>query len=165
MERELYNNLTICIPFVQRIMNAAYRSSIDATPASSVFGNYGAIDRGILIPYLPSDTPINLTYWHKQMSEKQAYLIRKVQERIIKQRVEGSVLPSTENNEGDCVIVFYAGNPPSKFHTPWKGPCRVIAQVEVRVKLQNIIDLSKRACFSFEAVLPRFGCFKPAKCG
>ena len=151
-DREVKQSWSVVLPLVQRIMNASRHQAIGCSPAQIIFGNSIDLDRHIV--HDPEvETEIHLPAWHQKLVDKQAILIDKVQRLLktvaLKHCQEGPVRqPLPEFPNGSFVTVKYltgANNrPPTKLHTPMKGPFRVVGMTDDHVQIQDILDLEGR---------------------
>ena len=140
---------SIVLPLVQRIMNASLHQAIGCAPAQIIFGNSIDLDRHIVHePATMQD--IELPAWHANLVAKQAQLIMKVQnllQEVEKQHCEKNPTegPKTDFPNGSFVVVKYLSGtnnrPPTKLHTPMKGPFRVVGMSDDHVHMQDILDL------------------------
>jgi hypothetical protein len=157
------------LPLVQRIMNSTVHSSTGVSPAQLLFGNAVNLDRGIFLP-AENETSSNnkrdnkkssLSKWIDTMLSQQMTLLRiaaEIQEQkdIDHLREVGPDHPSrtervsalTEFPVNSYVLVQYPHNSyggalqgrPTKLHSYWKGPMRVVNQVGNKVVLHNLVS-------------------------
>jgi transposase InsO family protein len=126
-------NYHLAIPIVQRILNSAYSDRTGITPASMLFGNSLDLDRGIFLPPSerpPQDTPLSITMSHmlafqdKIMTTARAVLMET--DKLHMAKLQGKSI--TVYPPDSFVLVRYRkGAPPSRLHTNWRGPMRVIS--------------------------------------
>jgi hypothetical protein len=143
------------LPLIQRIMNASPHGSIGVAPAQLLFGNAITLDRGIFMPMEKMDgiEPSNtsLMNWMAKMLSKQQELIQIAQKlqsdndtRHLDQREQG---PVTEFPINSLVLARYhnnarlPGRAPTKLHTPYKGPLRVVSRDGSKYTLQDLVTL------------------------
>jgi hypothetical protein len=149
LDKNIVNDWSNSLPLVQRIMNASVHSALGVSPAQLLFGNAVTLDRGIFLPHAQkakkgvTDGQENLSEWADSMLAKQAELLdiaRKSQKQTddyhIVQASGGEV---TEFPINSYVLAKYRDRPPTKFHTPWKGPMRVIASKKNTYTLQDLV--------------------------
>jgi hypothetical protein len=142
------------LPLVQRIINSEPMDGLNASPAQIIFGNAVDLDRGIFLDKHPDtgedlskpDKIKNLSEWMAKMLQSQADVIKvaeETQSKIHKEYFERFPSIRTEFQIGSYVLVNYGDNrPPSKLHTKWHGPYRVIKQDELnknRYTVQNLV--------------------------
>ena len=151
-DKEVKESWSIVLPLVQRIMNASRHQAIGCAPAEIIFGNSIDLDRHIVHEPIAMET-IELPEWHKNLVKVQAQLIDKVQkllkaaeEQHCKNNPVGQ--PVAEFPNGSFVTVKYltgANNrPPTKLHTPMRGPFRVVGMDNDHVQIQDVLDLEGR---------------------
>ena len=151
-DKEVKESWSIVLPLVQRIMNASRHQAIGCAPAEIIFGNSIDLDRHIVHEPIAMET-IELPEWHKNLVKVQAQLIDKVQ-KLLKaaeeQHCQNNPVgqPVAEFPNGSFVTVKYltgANNrPPTKLHTPMRGPFRVVGMDNDHVQIQDILDLEGR---------------------
>jgi transposase InsO family protein len=124
----------LSVPIVQRIMNSSYHEVTGIAPAELLFGNAIKLDRGLFLT--PAER--NASVLTKPLSESASELLR-IQDELINYAKESLQLTDsqrlgyydperTEFASGDHVLVKYrTGAPPTRLHTKWKGPLRVIS--------------------------------------
>lgn len=137
-----------CLPFVQRIINSSTESSINATPASLLFGNAIALDRGIFLPLSPqTDKFQSISEWTSKMLSAQNAALTAAQA-AQKQKDENHISEfspqRTEFNNGTYVLVEYAvtslkKGPPNKLQTYLKGPLKVVSHKGATYVLENLV--------------------------
>jgi RNase H-like domain found in reverse transcriptase/Integrase core domain/Integrase zinc binding domain/Chromo (CHRromatin Organisation MOdifier) domain len=142
------NSLTdyrFSLPFVQRILNSNYSDRLKISAADLLFGKIVKLDRGIFEPLQANinrdDVPLS-----KHMSK-----ILSVQDNLIKasakELLRTDLLHKTKANTeytvhlpGSYVLVHYRnGPPPTRLHTHWRGPMRVISGDDSRYLLYDLI--------------------------
>ena len=112
-----------CIPFVQRIINSSINKRTGASPASILFADKLDLNRGILTPHLlPMITSSNSTYI--------ADLIE------IQDKVLDAAIDSLQKCDGKHKKQEH---PPTRLHTKWKGPFRVVSFEGSEYVLANLI--------------------------
>ncbi len=136
------------LPLVQRIMNASEHSSIGMSPAQLLFGNAVTLDRGIFLPHkkgyhAEEEQEIPLADWIKKTTAKQAELIQIAQKHQIDTDNVKIIKASPERTEypiNSYVFVQYRDRPPTKFHSNWKGPMRVVHFNKSFYTLQDLVS-------------------------
>jgi len=126
-------NYHLAIPIVQRILNSAYSDRTGITPASLLFGNSLDLDRGIFLPLSErpsSDIPLSTTmsnmlaFQDKIMTTARSVLMET--DKLHMGKLQGQSI--TVFPPDSFVLVKYRkGSPPSRVHTNWRGPMRVIS--------------------------------------
>ena len=146
---EMKPSWSTVIPLVQRIMNASRHQAIGCSPAQIIFGNSIDLDRHILHAPSPMEE-IELPEWHQELVDIQAKLILKVQEMLHKVAIAHCENNPREEDKlqypnGSFVVVKYlSGNnnrPPTKLHTPMRGPYRVVGMDNDHLQLQDVLDI------------------------
>ena len=125
------------IPLAQRIMNSEVHSSTGVAPNDLVFGGKLDLQGGFLFPPRVISTDINISKWSSEMLEVQEKLVGLAQ---LRQRTKdeehlaknSSELAITQFRHNSFVLVAYPDSAmgrraPSKLHTHWKGPMRVVS--------------------------------------
>jgi transposase InsO family protein len=145
-QKNIIDDWQYSLPLVQRIMNASVHNSIGVSPAQLLFGNSIDLDRGVLLPYKPENSAerIPLSEWAVKMLSKQEELLnaaKSSQEELdnfhIAERKTSS--EPTEFPVNSYVLVNYHDRPPTKMHTPLKGPMRVISFSNANYTLQDLV--------------------------
>ena len=122
------------IPLAQRIINTEVSSVTGVSPNDLVFGGKLELDGGLLMPNDSNQKEKSLSKWSSEMLEVQRKLIVIAQQRQrskdIRHITKGENIV-TEFPVNSFVLVLYPpsvmGNrAPSKLHTHWKGPMRVV---------------------------------------
>lgn len=148
-----------CLPLVQRIMNASTHESTGLSPAQILFGNAIDLDRGIFTNYEAGDKKSNNTRVKKnlQMREYIEQLYRAQEALISRAQAHQEQLnmkhleerapqgPISEYTPNSYVLIAYPDSgmgrkPPTKLHTPWRGPRRVIRSEGARITVQNLLN-------------------------
>jgi hypothetical protein len=121
----------LCLPFIMRILNASIHLSTNASPASLLFGNQINLDSGILSPFpqLPEvPTPASLVIcemYHIQdtlIAQAQTTLRTLDEEHLSNNPLEITVFPVDS-----YVLAKYPTQPPTRLHTLWRGPFKVVS--------------------------------------
>jgi transposase InsO family protein len=143
-----------CVPMVQRILNSTPHESIGVSPAQLLFGNAVDLDRGLYSPVKlmesTSTSENNLREWYDKMLSHQTTLLKIA--RDIQQEKDKVHLASnspenpTSYRIGSYVLARYPNTKmghvaPTKLHTPWKGPLRVVSSDGARYTVQNLVTL------------------------
>jgi hypothetical protein len=113
------------LPFVQRIINASVHASTGASPASLLFGNTVRLDKGILLP--SPEVPSTLIPASTKVAEM-------------------SVVSGTQTSFAvdSFVLVQYSSAPPTRLHTKWEGPFKVISSHLSEYTLLNLVSKRTR---------------------
>jgi hypothetical protein len=145
------------LPLVQRIMNATPHESIGVSPAQLLFGNAVHLDRSLLSNdgrVNNSSNSSNSTYqqWVDKMLATQSALINvAVQLQTNKDREHMRSISGipTEFPINSYVLLKYPQSamghkPPTKLHSLWKGPYRVVNFVGPVYTLQSLVTLNNQ---------------------
>jgi hypothetical protein len=129
------NAWEIYLPLAQRIINSEVHSRTGVSPNSLVFGGKVDLDGGFLHTPISQAQNINISKWSSDMLSLQSKLIQIAQKRQdtfdkhhIQNNTPNSVMHFAPNS---FVLVLYpktamGSRAPTKLHTHWKGPMRVI---------------------------------------
>ena len=140
------SNLQLMIPFVQRIMNSTSNAITHIKPSQIMFGNIINLDESILGP---SSTTTNddLPTSVQEMITMQNSLIEKatsLREVSDNQRLSNHDLPLSDYAPGTLVLIQYAKQPPTRLHTKWFGPMRVISNDKSTHTLLDLLTKKER---------------------
>ena len=122
------------LPIVQRILNSAYSDHTKVSASQLLFGNAINLDRGLFLP--PEERPLQdvpLSVYTSRMLHFQDEVMEKARE-IFRRSNDLHMAsfpdkPTTQFLPGLHVLVKYRnGGPPTRLHTAWKGPLRVISK-------------------------------------
>jgi hypothetical protein len=122
----------LTLPMVQRIFNAAISTHTKVTPAQMLFGNTITLNEALF--FTPVERPVTNEPLSVHMSQLLSFQdkIMAIARDILKQSddlhmASFSTLKPTEFLHGSHVLVEYRqGSAPTRLHTQWKGPLRVI---------------------------------------
>ena len=134
------------IPFVQRIINSSVNKSTGFSPAHMLFGNKLDLNRGILTPHLSVGTNSRSTYVSDLLDTQDMVLDAAIK----------SLLKSNDKNTsssksvtvfpiGTYVLSRYSDRPPTRLHTKWHGPYRVVSFKDSEYVLANLITHKERS--------------------
>ena len=148
LDKKVHTEWSTYLPLVQRIMNASVHSSTGLSPAQLLFGNAVKLDEGIFLPHkkgynYEEEPETTFAAWAQKMQSKQAELIeiarhnqtQKDQHHII----QAGPRDATEFPINSYVLVKYRNRPPTKFHSAWRGPMRVINFNKDHYTLQDLV--------------------------
>ncbi len=147
LDKKITDDWSTYLPLVQRIMNASEHSSIGMSPAQLLFGNAVTLDSGIFLAHkrgynTEPESEISLAEWSVKMLEKQAELIRLAQANQTATNEVKIVQANPERTEfpiNSYVLVKYRDRPPTKFHSHWRGPMRVVHFHKSLYTLQDLV--------------------------
>ena len=145
-----YDNLSLenypqALPFVQRILNSNHSDRLKISASQLLFGNVLNLDRGIFLPVaerIVSDKPLsrhmsNLLKMQDSLLKASAKeLLRTDQLHISAKQIQ----TPKEYPIGSYVLVHYrSGSPPTRLHTKWRGPMRVVSGSNSRYTLYDLV--------------------------
>ena len=133
------------LPFVQRILNSNHSDRLKISASQMLFGNMLNLDKGIFTPI--SERSSSSKPLSKYMSDLLA-----IQDNLLKasakELLRTDLLHKTTKEQNmhkeylpnSYVLVHYrTGLPPTRLHTNWKGPMRVIKGLNSRYTLLDLI--------------------------
>lgn len=135
------DNYQEVLPFVQRIINSAENARTKTSPAAILFGNAVNLDRGILLPEEEQLAEQSLTKASSKMLQMQTIAIKTAQE-ALKSADElhrsSSAHEITEFAPNSYVLAAQRSAPETRLHTLWRGPFRVIKNVQAEYTLLDL---------------------------
>jgi transposase InsO family protein len=134
----------LSLPMVQRIMNATFTDRTKFSSSQLLFGNAINLDRGIFLPSKEvSNTAKPLSDYMVKMLAVQDNILTVARNNLIfADSMHLGTYPAlrTDYAPGSFVIVKYLeGAPPTRLHTVWKGPLRVLGGTNPVFSLLNLI--------------------------
>ena len=136
------------IPFVQRIINATPNQKTGISPSQLLFGNMIDLDRSIIVPYPERndyDTPTNKILAQMIATQDRLSLLTKeIQQKEDQIHMESISLPLTVFELGSFVLVHRREGTPSRLHTMWLGPMKVLENVGSEYRLLNLITMKEK---------------------
>ena len=141
------NDLKLKLPFVQRIMNATPNSVTKVKPAQILFGNLIDLDENILTPTPELLDDASRTDATDRMIQVQEELIgrsTKFRRLADSTRLANYDLPDKDFTPGTFVLIQYASKAPSRLHTPWFGPMKVISNKGSEYVLLDLITKKEK---------------------
>jgi transposase InsO family protein len=145
-ETSSVDNYKATLPIVQRILNASYSDHTNVSSSQLLFGNAINLDRGLFLP--PIERPVQdlpLSVHMSQMLQFQDEVMTKARD-IFKKSDEihmasFSKAKPTEFLAGSYVLVKYrTGKPPTRAHTFWRGPLKVISNDKSEYQLHDLVQ-------------------------
>ena len=149
-DRRIVSNWSDVLPLVQRIMMVEKNETIGMAPAQLLFGNLIHLDRGILLPNVPTtrdDKEFMLSAWAARMFENQRVLLDIAQKRQ-QARDAGHLATSPANPTtfpiGTYVLVTQAtgilgAKPPTKLHPRLMGPFVIVNSIKDTYTCRNLV--------------------------
>ena len=159
-DTRIKNEWSLVLPLVQRIMNSHPHDSIGVAPAQIIFGNSIQLDRGILFrgDHIDITNPNVLTPTIKQYLDKllsvqsktsacaqhHQYETDQARLRAVAKKGKGET-PTVFPVNSYVLLQYHSGlgnhQGPTKLHTRWQGPFRVIKSRGSQYTLQNLVTL------------------------
>ena len=125
---------------MQRIINSSVNRRTKVAPADLLFGNKLDLNRGILTPHLSVGTHSRSTYIEGLIS---------VQDKVLDSAVQALMTADAKHaTSAKCATVFpirsyvlcrYTDRPPTRLHTTWHSPYRVISYKGSEYVLANLV--------------------------
>jgi hypothetical protein len=145
-----YENLSLdnykdSLPFVQRILNSNHSDRLKISAADLLFGKVLSLDRGIFLPQTEHPpTSKTLSIHASKMLKMQDNLLKASAKELLRTDLLHQASKDTfEHKEflpNSYVLVHHrSGAPPTRLHTFWRGPMRVISGNNSRYKLYDLI--------------------------
>ena len=148
-DKSTIDDYELAVPIVQRIINSSHNSNIKCSPAELLFGNALNLDRGLFLT--PAER--NASDLTKPLSASASKMLL-LQDNIMKSAEKllrlsdvirlGSYKDNVQKTEfapDSFVLVKHrTGAPPTRLHTKWKGPLRVISYYESHYTLWDLIN-------------------------
>ena len=136
------------IPFVQRIINATPNHKTGISPSQLLFGNMIDLDRSIIVPYPERkdyDIPTNKILAQMIATQDRLSLLTKeIQQKEDQIHMESISLPITVFEPGSFVLVHRREGLPSRLHTLWLGPMKVLGNIGSEYRLLNLITMKEK---------------------
>ena len=136
-ESNSVDNYRLALPIVQRILNSAYSDHTKVSAAQMLFGNALNLDRSVFLPPFErpdsiqalSTTASNMLRIQDEIMSKARMILTR--DDALHMALHAKDIP-TQYIPGSFVLVKYRGGtkppkPPTRLHTFWKGPLRVIS--------------------------------------
>ena len=138
----------LCLPFVQKIINSSVHSSTGASPASLLFGNQLNLDRGILTKFPPttslptksSKIIANMLLIQEQLNANAVQLLQESDDN----HISANGQTPTVFEVGTFVLALRPNAPPTRLHTKWMGPFKVMSYNKDQYTLLNLITNKTR---------------------
>ena len=139
------------LPIVQRILNAAYSDHTKLSPSQLLFGNALNLDRGLFLTPIerPSqDQPLSVHM--SKMLQFQDEVMSKARD-IFKQSDELHMAhfpkqkPTEFKHGSHCLVKYRKGSAPTRLHTQWKGPLKVLNNDKSEYLLLDLVTNKEKA--------------------
>jgi hypothetical protein len=146
-DRNIYDDWSILLPLVQRIMNSTFHSSIGCSPSQIIFGDAIDLNRDIFVKSTNEILPtIPISEYNTKLVEKQALIISMAQKlreeddknNKIKRKLDK---PLTSYPVGSYVLLSYPDNdrPRTRLDTIWSGPYLIQSISNSQYTIVNLI--------------------------
>jgi hypothetical protein len=145
-----YGNLSLenykdSLPFVQRIINSNCSDRLKISAADLLFGKVLSLDRGIFLPsneQMQSAKP--LSSYASKMLKMQNNLLNASAKDLLRtdllHQASTSIFEHKEFLPDSYVLVHHrTGVPPTRLHTFWRGPMRVVSGNNSRYRLYDLV--------------------------
>ena len=145
------DNYRLSLPFVQRIINSSLHNTTGVSPANMLFGNRINLDRGILTPFPPINTTTKTSDILANMIFAQDQIMLNAIQKVSLAKARhlvSNAKPLTIFPVGSYVLALYPAGPPTRLHTKWQGPCKVLSHILSEYKILNIITKVERTVFA-----------------
>jgi transposase InsO family protein len=134
----------LSLPMVQRIMNSTYADRTKLSPSSVLFANVLNLDRGIFVPFKDTVEGLQpLSDYMKNLLAVQENILALAKANIVfadNAHIGNYSAKRTQYSPDSYVLVQYReGSAPTRLHTTWKGPLRVISGSESKYLLLDLI--------------------------
>lgn len=162
-DRATTENYREILPFVQRILNTTVNDRMKVSPSQLLYGNALDLDAGILLPQDEyTISPESMTASSSKMLHTQSELMRITKELLeLSDRLHmaGETHDPTEFEVDSFVLVAQRTQAPTRMHTVWRGPMRVVSVSHAEYTLLDLISLKHKIYHMTQ--LKQF-CFDPA---
>ncbi len=144
------NAWKIYLPLAQRIINSEVHSRTGVSPNELVFGGKVDLEGGFLTTPIVQAEDVNIAQWSSDMINLQHKLVDIAQKRQAEQdeafiQKRQNIKLITQFQPNSFVLVQYPNSAmgkraPTKLHTHWKGPMRVISNQGAEYTLHDLVQ-------------------------
>ena len=147
-DNDTQDNWRMALPFVQRILNSSRSQRTGISPAELLFGKQIQLDQGILLPFREQTEDITpLSTYVANLLTIQAKLVD-LSQTLLKatdaKHLAKTAPILTEFEIGTHVLVAYAAGPPTRLHTQWKGPLKILARQNEEYLLLDLVTSKEK---------------------
>jgi transposase InsO family protein len=147
-----YDNLSLdsyvdALPFVQRILNSNHSDRLKVSSAELLFGKMLDLDSELFVPQderLPSSPTDTISDYMQKLIAMQDNLLTIAKENSLLVDSIHMASKSCQPYEfeiGSFVLVqYHSGKPPTRLHTIWKGPLRVLTVQDSQYTLFDLVS-------------------------
>ena len=144
---KLRDEWDIALPLVRRILNATDHSAIGTSPAQLVYAGAIDLDRNIIKEFNKIKKKNKISdYLSKMMSLQKAIVNKAIETQLItnNNHFKNKKIHGTEFSLGEYVLIRYpmsrmGRKAPTKLHTPWQGPMKIISKIDSIYTVLNLI--------------------------
>ena len=134
------------LPFVQRIINSNHSDRLKISASQLLFGNVLNLDRGIFLPVAErfvTDKPLS-THMSKMLKMQDSLLKASAKELLRTDLLHVSAkqlqTPKVYPINSYVLVHYRSGSPPTRLHTSWRGPMRVVSGSNSRYTLYDLVS-------------------------
>jgi hypothetical protein len=148
-DKSTVDDWELSVPIIQRIINSSVNSNIKCSPAELLFGNALNLDRGLFLTPLERNAsdltkPLSVSAAKMLLLQDNILLAAKRSLQVSDSIRIASYMDNqskTEYATDSYVLVKHrTGQPPTRLHTLWKGPLRVISTNKSHILLWDIVN-------------------------
>ena len=139
----------IYLPFVQRIINSNVNESTGYSPAAMLFGQRLDLNRGILSKHAQANSSTSASSASESITELiaiQNEVLTAAANKLI--NADAAHVSTTEEITvfpvNSYVLCKYNSLPPTRLHTRWQGPFKVVSFVDSEYVIQDLITKKDR---------------------
>jgi len=138
------HDYAMTLPIVQRILNAAYSDHTKISSSQLLFGNALNLDRGLFLPPVERpDIQLPLTDHISKMLRLHDEIMATARE-VLKSSDERHMAsfptkPTQFLADSYVLVKYRTGKAPTRLHTNWKGPLRVVGNNQSEYYLLDLI--------------------------
>ena len=135
------------LPFVMRIINTTRNTITGIAPSQLLYGNMIDLDEGILLPRAERPSFETLTAASQEMIRIQDELCEtsaKLRRLADANHIASQQENVTEFPDGSYVLIQYVKQPPTRLHTKWNGPLKVLEHKNSEYKLLDLVTKKEK---------------------
>ena len=132
------------LPFVQRILNSNHSDRLKISASQMLFGNMLNLDRGIFIKYPERLVRKPLSNYMSELLSIQDNLLNASAKELL--RTDLLHMTMSEQNkhteyepDSYALVQYRTGSPPTRLHTYWRGPMRVVNGLNSKYVLLDLL--------------------------
>ncbi len=157
-DKNTIDDYRLSLPMVQRIINSSVSDRTKLSSSQILFGNAIDLDRGLFVPpkEVLEGTQVLTPYMSKLLSLQQSLID------IAKQNIQNAddlhistfSAKRTDYAPNSYVLVKWNAGPPTRLHTVWKGPMRVLSGSKNTYLLFDLIKTKEPKYFHVTQMKP-----------